>query len=336
MDDLYFAGSTSGTPKASFDLRHEFVLDPNSDTFTQTVSVSLKSLVTEVPSLTLDIDFGCRGYCEKETPVWSGSKTFIAGDTHTATVTQKIKWNNTADVSGRISPYLTVKGTANGQTSNPLSAEKSELDVRCDRDVKATPGCVFSSYKPTYVMNSKKFPAAAAHAWLIQNKLPGRYGLRGNNPLTFLADDVLVPDPPTNSKSIVDHNRGVICPQSWERSPLATMSPELGANDVPSCDEFPFAASWQSAATPKGWGGKNLNQVTSGDGCLNTIAQRGADGLWRLVPDPRSHVPTWTEPCGRSSMSNNQNTQSMSLFPTWRKDNRVLEGDNYWLDANRP
>lgn len=336
VDDLYFAGSTSGTPKASFDLRHEFVLDPNSDTFTQTVSVSLKSLVTEVPSLTLDIDFGCRGYCEKETPVWSGSKTFIAGDTHTATVTQKIKWNNTADVSGRISPYLTVKGTANGQTSNPLSAEKSELDVRCDRDVKATPGCVFSSYKPTYVMNSKKFPAAAAHAWLIQNKLPGRYGLRGNNPLTFLADDVLVPDPPTNSKSIVDHNRGVICPQSWERSPLATMSPELGANDVPSCDEFPFAASWQSAATPKGWGGKNLNQVTSGDGCLNTIAQRGADGLWRLVPDPRSHVPTWTEPCGRSSMSNNQNTQSMSLFPTWRKDNRVLEGDNYWLDANRP
>ncbi|MFE6038945.1 hypothetical protein [Streptomyces sp. NPDC056452] len=335
VDDLYFTGSTSGTPKASFDLRHEFDLDPDSDTFTQTVSVSLKSLVTEVPALTLDIDFGCRGYCEKETPVWSGSKTFVAGDTHTATVTQKIKWNNTTDDRGRISPYLTVKGTANGQTSNPMSAEKSELDVRCDRDVKATPGCVFSSYKPTYVMNAKKFPAAAAHAWMVQSKLPGHYGLRGNNPLTFLADDVLVPDPPTSNKSIVDHNRGVICPTSWERSRLATMSPELGADDVPSCDEFPFAASWQSAATPKNWGGKNLSQVTSGEGCLNTIAQRGADGVWRLVPDPRSHVPTWTEPCGRSSMSNNQNTQSMSLFPTWRKNNRVLEGDDYWLDANR-
>ncbi|MEV6423671.1 hypothetical protein [Streptomyces sp. NPDC051662] len=86
---------------------------------------------------------------------------------------------------------------------------------------------------------------------------------------------------------------------------------------------------------PRRWGGKNLSQVTSGEGCLNTIAQRGADGVWRLMPDPRSHVPTWTEPCGRSSMSNNQNTQSMSLFPTWRKNNRFLEGDNYWLDANR-
>lgn len=35
-------------------------------------------------------------------------------------------------------------------------------------------------------------------------------------------------------------------------------------------------------------------------------------------------------------MSNNQNTQSMSYMPGWRKQNRVLEGDNYWLEAKRP
>ncbi|WP_327379490.1 golvesin C-terminal-like domain-containing protein [Streptomyces sp. NBC_01212] len=333
-DDLQFTGTTTGKPKASFDLRHEFQLDPDSDTFTQTVSVKLTSI--SIPSLTLDIDFGCRGYCEEQTPVWSGSKTFVAGDLHTATVTQKIKWNNATASDGRISPYLTVKGTAGSDTSNPMTAEKSELDVRCDRDVKATPGCVFSSYRPTYVMNEKKFPAAAAHAWLIQNKLPGHYGLRGNNPLTFLTEDVLVPDPPTSTKSIVSHNRDVICPKAWERSKLATMSPELGTGDVPSCDEFPFAASWQSAATKKDWGGQNLKEVSSGEECLNTIAIRGTDGRWSLKPDPRSHVPTWTEPCGRSSMSNNQNTQSMSYMPGWRKQNRVLEGDNYWLEAKRP
>ncbi|MFF9691415.1 hypothetical protein [Streptomyces sp. NPDC014623] len=333
-DDLQFTGTTTGKPKASFDLRHEFQLDPDSDTFTQTVSVKLTSI--SIPSLTLDIDFGCRGYCEKQNPVWSGSKTFVAGDLHTATVTQKIKWNNTTASDGRISPYLTVKGTAGGDTSNPMTAEKSELDVRCDRDVKATPGCVFSSYRPTYVMNEKKFPAAAAHAWLIQNKLPGHYGLRGNNPLTFLTEDVLVPDPPTSTKSIVSHNRDVICPKAWERSKLATMSPELGTGDVPSCDEFPFAASWQSAAIKKDWGGQNMKEVSSGEECLNTIAIRGTDGRWSLKPDPRSHVPTWTEPCGRSSMSNNQNTQSMSYMPGWRKQNRVLEGDNYWLEAKRP
>ncbi|WP_405772925.1 hypothetical protein [Streptomyces sp. NBC_01538] len=219
---------------------------------------------------------------------------------------------------------------------NSVDVEKEELDVRCDVEVGTTPGCVFSRYKPTYVMNSKKFPAAAAHAWLIQNKLPGHYGLRGNTPLTFLADDVLVPDPPTSTKSLVDHNRDTICPTAWQRSRLATMSDNLGSGDVPSCDEFPFAASWQSAAIPKTWGGKNLKTVGSGDECLNTIAVKGSDGLWRLIPDSRYDVPTWTEPCGRSSMSNNQNTQSMSLFPTFRRNNRVLEGDNYWLDAQKP
>lgn len=35
-------------------------------------------------------------------------------------------------------------------------------------------------------------------------------------------------------------------------------------------------------------------------------------------------------------MSNNQNTQSMSYMPSWRKKNRVLEGDDYWLEAKRP
>ncbi|WP_248509363.1 IS3 family transposase [Streptomyces sp. D2-8] len=43
-------------------------------------------------------------------------------------------------------------------------------------------------------MNSKKFPAAAAHAWLIQNKLPGHYGLRGNTPLTRPGKRPAAPD----------------------------------------------------------------------------------------------------------------------------------------------
>ncbi|MFD9012012.1 hypothetical protein [Streptomyces sp. NPDC059552] len=104
-------------------------------------------------------------------------------------------------------------------------------------------------------MNHKRFPAAAAHAWLAQNKLPGQYGLRGGTPLTFLTEDVLMPEPTNSNKSLVAHNRDTICPDSWERSTLATMSPELASSnkDTYSCDEFPFASSWQSAAIPKAW-----------------------------------------------------------------------------------
>ncbi|MEU9879775.1 hypothetical protein [Streptomyces phaeochromogenes] len=337
-DDIGITYIENGTPRgnAIFDYQQEIDLDVKSDTFTQTVTIGLKSMDPAVNSARIDVDFNCRGYCQLDTPVWTGSKTWVKGDTHTVTAVSKIKWTKGTGRSA-IAPLWTVKGAANGATTvNSVDVEKTELDVRCDVEVGTTPGCVFGHYKATYVMDNKKFPAAAAHAWLIQNKLPGHYGLRGNTPLTFLADDVLVPDPPTSTKSLVDHNRDTICPTAWTRSPLATMSDNLGAGDVPSCDEFPFAASWQSAAIPQAWGGKNLKSVGSGDECLNTIAVKGSDGLWRLIPDSRAHVPTWTEPCGRSSMSNNQNTQSMSLFPKFRRDNRVLEGDDYWLDAKKP
>ena len=35
-------------------------------------------------------------------------------------------------------------------------------------------------------------------------------------------------------------------------------------------------------------------------------------------------------------MSNNQNTQSMSLFPTFRRNYRVMDKDDYWLDVAKP
>lgn len=337
-DEIGITYIENGTPRgnAIFDYQQQIDLDVKSDTFTQTVNITLKTMDPAVISARIDVEFDCRGYCQMENPVWTGSKTWLKGEFHTVTAISKIKWTKGTDRSS-IAPLWTVKGAANGATTaNSVDVEKEELDVRCDTEVGTTPGCVFSRYKPTYVMNSKKFPAAAAHAWLIQNKLPGHYGLRGHTPLTFLADDVLVPDPPTSLKTLIDHNRDTICPTAWERSNKATMSYNLGANDVPSCDEFPFAASWHSAAIPKTWGGENLKPVSSGDECVNTIAVKGSDGLWRLVPDSRYHVPTWTEGCGRSSMSNNQNTQSMSLFPTFRRGNRVLEGDDYWLDAKKP
>ncbi|MGW6393636.1 golvesin C-terminal-like domain-containing protein [Streptomyces sp. NPDC055103] len=324
---------------ATFIYRMEMDTDPNTDIVTQTASVRLKSMDAAVTTATFNVDFLCRGYCQVDTSPWSGSTTWTRGDTHEATVTSRLKWTPAAGAeSDVLVPHWRFNGLVNGGPWTPAEVEKSELDIRCDIEVKATPGCVFSRYKPTYSINAKKFPAVSAHIWLMQNKLPGGYGLRGKEPLTFLSNDVYVPNPPTSTKTLVDHNRDTICPDKsvWERSPLATMSPELGANDVPSCDEFPFAASWESAAIPKSWGGKNLGSVTTGEGCVNTIAQRDASGVWRLVPDSRSHLPTWTEPCGRASMSNNQNTQSMSLFPTFRRDNRVLEGDAYWVDAPKP
>ncbi|MEU0103566.1 hypothetical protein [Streptomyces sp. NPDC006267] len=331
--------ASQGNPakSAGFNYRHEIDLDTRSDTFTQKVTISLKSMIN-ANSASMDVDFLCRGHCQLESPKWSGTKTFTKGDTRLLTATQKTKWTKGSDYS-RITPHWSFKGFLDSvRTKSTPKAEKPELDVRCDKEVlPVTPGCVFSWYKPTYKMNHKKFPAASAHAWLVQNNLPGNFGLRGKGePLKYLSQDVLVPGDPTD-KSIVDHNRDTVCPTSWERNTNTTLSPELSTKpDTPSCDEFPFAASWQHAAIPKSWGGKNPKNVTSGEECLNTYAKRGTDGRWRLLPDPRSPVPTWNEPCGRASMSKNQNSLSMLPFGNFRKEHRIIEGDDYWLDAPKP
>ncbi|MFE3476532.1 hypothetical protein ACFXOI_33875 [Streptomyces bacillaris] len=331
-------GSSDGS--ALFDYRNEIDTDVKSDVFTQTTTIKPISMAGVMHTVDLDLGYKCRGYCSVESVTWSGSDKWTKGDTHTAVVTTKMKWTQTTGDSGSIVPYWIFGGSTNGDViRNPMTVEKSGLDVRCDNEFNTVgAGCVFSWYKPTYAINHKKFPAASAHIWLIRNKTNAKYGVHGGEPLTFLSDDVLVPDPPTSTKSIYEHNRDTICPDApkYIRSPDATLNTDIWADDVPSCDEFPFARSWQSAATPKDWGGKNSKQVSSGDECVNTIAKKGTDGKWRLVPDSRYHVPSWNEPCGRSSMSNYQNTQSMQPFPNWRAKNRVIEGDHYWLEAQKP
>ncbi|MFF0714367.1 golvesin C-terminal-like domain-containing protein [Streptomyces bauhiniae] len=338
-DEMTVVHLTDGRPDGSavFDYRNAIETDVNSDTFTQSTSIRLDSMSGVMAEVKLDLGYQCRGYCSVVSSTWTGSDTWTLGDTHSAIITTKIKWTQSSETKNSILPYWTFDGVANDMPiENTATVEKDDLNVRCDVEVKATPGCVFSWYKPTYEINERKFPAAAAHIWLVQHQLPGHNGLRGvGEPLTYLGGDVLVPG---GNQAISDYNRNVICPEGWAQNEPVTLSPELSSNnnDQPSCDEFPFAASYESAAMPKTWGGKNSSPVTSGDQCVNTRAVKGSDGKWRMVMNPNYPVPTWTESCGRAAMSLNQNSQSMSLFPTFRRNNRVVDGDGYWLQADKP
>ena len=53
--------------------------------------------------------------------------------------------------------------------------------------------------------------------------------------------------------------------------------------------------------------GKNPKTVDSGAECVNTVTMKDPDGKWRLHPAAGENVPTWTETCGRSSMSGRHN-----------------------------
>lgn len=50
------------------------------------------------------------------------------------------------------------------------------MAVRLVAKIAGAGGCVFVNSAPTYIFNAKKYPQAAAHAWLIQNYTPNHPG----------------------------------------------------------------------------------------------------------------------------------------------------------------
>lgn len=299
--------------KAVFDYQHEIDLDVNSGAFKQTVMITPKSMDSAIKNVTLDLNFNCRGYCEKDTPLWNGGKTWTNGDWHTAYGTSTIKWTQSSG-SNVISPYWKLLGNVNGIKTNSNDIEKSELDIRCDAIAKSAPGCVFSRYKPTYPMNGKKFPGAAAHIWLMWNKANFPYGnKKSGKPLTYLGNKMNL----DGTKTQKTENRSKICGSSFTKyAGTGLFSDKWGTTDAISCDEFAFANSYQSAGTPTANGGTNP-VTTNGKECIQTYLKRNSDDSMTLlcarmlrsqrgtsrVGGPACRTGRTLSPCSRSERS---------------------------------
>ncbi|MFD7017380.1 Tat pathway signal protein [Streptomyces sp. NPDC059928] len=335
---------TNTTPGglAVFDFQTTIKLQEDENGYNTTIKMMPVSMAGDAKTkpIAVFVDEACGTRCTRYgLPGELGASTWdpAAGDDHVYTVLSTFKWDQSS-TSALLNQTWKLTGTVGGVPAkgSALIGGDTAHEIRCDTIVKSTPGCVFDQYKPTYVMNSKKFPAAAAHAWLVQEKLPGHFGSKKyGTPLTYLGSDVMSKADPTVKQS--DANRDVICPKSFKKNPDVSLSPELdeGGNpykDTGSCDEFAFASSYNSAGMPAADGG--FNAVSSGDECLQTFAQKGSDGTWHLYNDPRFPLPTWNEKCGRATISNNQNTQSMRPFGPFINRNRLQDRDKYWLDLN--
>jgi hypothetical protein len=99
------------------------------------------------------------------------------------------------------------------------------------------------------------------------------------------------------------------------------------SDEGPSCDEYAFASTYQSAGMPASMGGKN---PASGSECLQTYGAK-VSGVWKLLDDDRSALPTFDEVCGRSSMSLYQNRGSMNRFSGFSQKYRLLDEDPYYV-----
>ncbi|TDC05260.1 hypothetical protein [Actinomadura bangladeshensis] len=323
---------------ASWAIHHEYQLRGNSGLIAEKlVLFPVGPIDSRFGRITLNVDFNCvAANCVTDTTSmhWDGALEWAPlVDEHIAEGTINHSWTGGAVTGVTENVYLSTKISAWAQMANPSAARYGAADaaIRCDTVSQNTPGCTFSKYVPTWTFNTKKYPAAAAHAWLIQAKSPNHPGVKQyDKPMLFL------PAAGKNSwNRDPQKNRDVICPTGWAKTyghPETTRLTEISSTDVASCDEFAFAASYNSGGMPATMDG--LNPVTSGDQCLQTYAKRVTQGEWHLYDDERKPAPTFQEVCGRSAMSNWMNTGSMAPFSGgFSLKYRLLDKDPYWVDT---
>jgi hypothetical protein len=140
-----------------------------------------------------------------------------------------------------------------------------------------------------------------------QNNLSGHWGRQGHGqPLHRLA----------NSKK-ASANRRVVCDKTF-------MTGSTGvAKD--SCDEFPFAKTYESGA---------LNGIHSGSKCAQVTAVRTAHSgslahQWagiKVIGKPTGH-----EACVRGHIPLPLNTDVGGLLGRFTQANRLIDNDPYWM-----
>ncbi|MFD6936659.1 hypothetical protein ACFWAP_10980 [Streptomyces goshikiensis] len=322
--------------EAAFEMYHQVKLEQKSRKFKQQVKIYAIKVDPKLANITLDVAMNCRDACTSQSEQWNASLTWTPGDAHTATATREHSWNSTSATAAWDPIQLDWVYQGYSPIAKPSAVKVTADDalVQCDNyAITGSDGCAFGTYRPTYLFNSKKYPAAAAHAWLIQESLPSHPGSKKyNKPMNFL---------PNKDKGALNQfkrdtqkNRDVICPTSYARHPDTTLSHDLvesGGKDVASCDEYAFAGTYQSAGMPAVMNGRN--PVTNGDECVQTVAKRVSPGTWKLVDDERYRLPDFTEKCGRSSMSQWQNGGSMNRFNGFAQYFRLQDADEYWVEV---
>jgi hypothetical protein len=194
---------------------------------------------------------------------------------------------------------------------------KLPVSIRCDNNLPGItgPGCVFPSFTPTFTVSRAQWGSSAAMVAWAQTNLSAHWGLRGTGkPLTRL----------TSSKAI-DSNRKIICETDWKAfSPWVSGS----ITDKDSCDEFPFASTYQSGA---------MNGVTTGKECAQVEAVKTSSTgtiahIWNAVKPigtfsknarcVRGHIPiTLNTGLGRVSYRN------------FIKAVRLLNKDPFWINV---
>jgi hypothetical protein len=173
----------------------------------------------------------------------------------------------------------------------------TDYPIRCDTLVGGSPGCVIPAVTPTFFVSVAQSGASAIMIAFSQQYLPDGWG--SSQPLRRLASDALA-----------NTNRNIICG-------VFTPDPTVPGGD--SCDEFPFAKTYESGA---------MLGLTGADCAEIKPYIDDVTGTW--VVQLVNNV-TFTERCTRGHVTLADNSDVGGDLGRFTQQERLLDFDPYWL-----
>jgi hypothetical protein len=138
-------------------------------------------------------------------------------------------------------------------------------------------------------------------------------------------------------------NRNVICDGSFtpDAAITAALAPYSDLTKTPpyietdSCDEYPFAGTYESGAMQTGANGQPKPFVTTGADCWQgTAVQSGSSGIepadWNVM---LLDSTTTTTQCIRAHIPKKLNTNLGGAYGSFVQSNRLLDKEAFWVWA---
>lgn len=268
MTTTYTLRDDKGTAIGSAQLKINLSmsLSATSSMWTELVTVTMVSSTSNVPSLNIAFDASCTAPCQMgAAKPWAGARTLTPGTSAQGTVlySDSPAVGAVDSLANDYHMYVTQDNTIplqpNVNWTNPRK-------VRCDNAVhepgKGSPGCVYADVRPDLSYSLTDYGAAAATYAFALNYLP-------NMPKQF-----------TRLKGDSEPNRKRTC-GAQSTVPFAQLDPVAFPED--SCDEFPFAGTYQGG--------------TNGGLCAEIVPQL-TNGNWTFR-ETTGHPVTYKESCVR-------------------------------------
>ncbi|MGW7674412.1 hypothetical protein ACWGJX_46435 [Streptomyces sp. NPDC054775] len=299
-------GAVLGTAK--FALAQEIDLSTTSLQWTETDQLTLLEEEGKAVGLMATWNATCSSGCSPTVnEPWSPSTPMVVGETLKGAM-------SFTDAPGSIYDYADEEYSLAISQPNAVvtrSLNWGPAEVRCDSGVSisGSAGCVTPWYTPKLTISRGSYGSSADMINWAQNNLPGHWGLDGvGQPLHRL-----------QSSTQQASNRSAICGTS-----KFTKDPNIPQD---SCDEFPFAGTYESGA---------LNGVDNGNSCAQVTAiQAGSTGIlavdWPTISTLGS--PTLAESCVRGHIPGPLNSDAGSAYGNFVTAMRLADDDPFWLSV---